>query len=144
MVFGAEVKIVEHDRKLRPGMSAVINMQIKAKKNVIAVPVTALFVDDKQEYVFDEQEDVLEEFIVQYYSENEPPSELVLPEELDGALIEFLSAIKGKKVRVSVPKRGAKRKLLDLVEKNIQIAFFGDRLKLEALQKAIGLPEPTL
>ena len=33
-------------------MSAVINLRLNARQGVIAVPVTALFVDEKQEYVY--------------------------------------------------------------------------------------------
>jgi excinuclease ABC subunit C len=96
---------------------------------------------DKQEFTFDAGTDSIEEFLVQYYSENMPPSEIILPESPDDAIGSFLSGRKGKKVRITVPQRGAKKKLLDLVEKNIEIAFFGDRLKLEALKRGVGLPE---
>ena len=50
--FTTEIKIDQEDKKLRPGMSAVINLRLKAKQGVVAIPVTALFVDDKQEYVY--------------------------------------------------------------------------------------------
>ena len=50
--FKVDIRIDQQDKKLRPGMSASISMKLKARNNVIAVPVTALFVDDKQEYVF--------------------------------------------------------------------------------------------
>jgi excinuclease ABC subunit C len=95
----------------------------------------------KQEFVFDDREEVIAEFLVQYYSENEPPKELILPEEPDVSIEAFLSRMRGSRVRVTVPQRGEKKKLLDLVMKNIEIRFFGDRLKVEALQKRLGLPE---
>jgi HlyD family secretion protein len=41
----------EQDTKLRPGMSAVVSISINAKKNVLAIPVTALFIEDNREYV---------------------------------------------------------------------------------------------
>jgi RND family efflux transporter MFP subunit len=50
--FTTEIKIDQDDRKLRPGMSAVINLKLNARQGVVAVPVTAIFVDDKQEYVY--------------------------------------------------------------------------------------------
>jgi len=96
---------------------------------------------DKQEFVFDAGEESIEEFLVQYYAEHLPPSEIILPEHPGEAVEGFLSGRKGKKVRITVPQRGAKKNLLDLVEKNIEIAFFGDRLKLEALKRAVGLPD---
>lgn len=51
-VFETEVKINQIDKNLRPGMSATININTRAKVNILAVPVTALFIDEKQEYVF--------------------------------------------------------------------------------------------
>ncbi|VUT26041.1 MAG: excinuclease ABC subunit C [Candidatus Methanolliviera sp. GoM_oil] len=98
--------------------------------------------EGKQEFIFDEDDDFLEEFLVQYYSEHEPPSELILPKGVNDALIDFLSRRKERKVRITFPKRGDKKKLLDLVGKNVEIGFFGDRLKLKELEKALRLPEP--
>lgn len=96
--------------------------------------------EGKEEYQFPYIEDFLEEFIVQYYSENEPPEELITSEPLDDSLVEFLSHVKGKKVRVTIPKQGEKKELLLLSQKNLEIRFFGDRAKLAALQEALHLP----
>jgi len=95
--------------------------------------------EDKQDYVFAFGENFLEEFLVQYYSENEPPEELILSEPLEESLAEFLSHVKGKKVKVTIPKQGEKKDLLDLALKNVEIGFFGDRKKLEALQSKLSL-----
>ncbi|NYT05932.1 MAG: excinuclease ABC subunit C [Methanomicrobiales archaeon] len=96
---------------------------------------------EKQEFVFEAGEGVIEEFIVQYYAENAPPAEIVLPEPAGEDVAAYLSRLRGKKVTVTVPQRGDKKKLLDLVAKNIEIGFFGDLLKQEALRKAVGLPD---
>ncbi len=86
--------------------------------------------EDKQDFVFAfGGEDFLEEFLVQYYSENDPPEELIVPEPLDESLVEFLAHVKGKKVKVAVPKQGDKKELLDLVLKNVEIGFFGGQEK---------------
>lgn len=97
--------------------------------------------EDKQDYVFAYGEEFLEEFLVQYYSENEPPGELIVPESLDESLEDFLAHVRGKKVKVTVPKQGEKKELLDLAGKNVEIGFFGDRKKLEALQQKLSLPK---
>lgn len=97
--------------------------------------------EDKQDFVFAFGEEFLEEFLVQYYSENEPPEELIVPEPLEEPLVEFLAHVKGKKVKVTVPKQGEKKELLELVLKNVEIGFFGDRKKLEALQSKLSLPK---
>lgn len=101
--------------------------------------------EGKEEYQFPSSDDFLEEFIVQYYSENEPPEELIAAEPLDDSLVEFLSHLKGKKVRVTIPRQGEKKELLLLAEKNLEISVFGDRAKLVALQEALHLPrEPEI
>ncbi len=97
--------------------------------------------EDKQDYVFAYGENFLEEFLVQYYSENDPPEELILPEPLEESFADFLSHVKGVKVKVTVPKQGDKKELLDLALKNVEIGFFGDRKKLEALQNKLSLPK---
>ena len=96
----------------------------------------------KQEYSFDYREDAFDEFLVQYYADTLPPSELVLPHEVDEALAGYLSERKGKSVRVTVPKAGEKKKLLELVEKNIEHAFLKHELKVQDLQAALSLPDP--
>lgn len=97
--------------------------------------------EGKEDFVFAWSESFLEEFIVQYYSENEPPEELIAALPLDESLVEFMAHRKGKKVRVTVPKQGEKKVLLELAKKNVELGFFGDRKKVDALQKALRLPK---
>ncbi len=97
--------------------------------------------EGKEDFVFAFNENFLEEFIVQYYSETQPPEEFIVPEALDESLVEYLSQIKGKKIKVTVPKLGEKKTLLDLALKNVEIGFFGNRKKVKALQEALKLPE---
>jgi excinuclease ABC subunit C len=96
----------------------------------------------KNEFVFSYNPDFLEEFIVQYYSENPVPSEVILPEKLSDTLPIFLIQKRKKKVRIVVPKKAIKKQLLDLVLKNIEITFFGDMSKVEELQRRLNLQEP--
>jgi excinuclease ABC subunit C len=97
---------------------------------------------NKQEFMFDAGEDFFEEFLVQYYSEREPPAELILEHETDPALAEFLSLRKGKQVDVIVPQRGEKRQLLELAKKNLEVAFFRDTLKGAELGTALHMAQP--
>ena len=43
---------------------------------------------------------------------------------------------------VSVPVKGEKAQLLDLVRKNLEQTFFGEQLRLQALGEALHLPSP--
>jgi excinuclease ABC subunit C len=61
----------------------------------------------------------------QFYAEQAPPPDVhvpELPEEVE-ALGTWLSSVAGRKVRISVPQRGDKRGLLDLVHRNAEIAY---------------------
>jgi len=101
--------------------------------------------ENKQEFVFDLSEDFLEEFLVRYYSENPVPPEILLPETVGESLVSFLKLQREGVIHVKVPLRGEKKKLLDLVMKNIELTFFGDTEKLEELRKALNLQDtPTV
>jgi excinuclease ABC subunit C len=99
-------------------------------------------VADKQEFTFDYREGFFDEFLVLYYADRTPPSELILPHGTDEALGEYLSEQKGRQVKITVPKAGEKRRLLDLVEKNIDHVFLKDELKVHDLMAALSLPRP--
>lgn len=71
-------------------------------------------------------EALLETAIAQYYgSGRHVPRELLVPEALPGAeaLEAWLSAKRGARVRLRVPQRGEKVRLLELVQKNARLAF---------------------
>ncbi len=93
----------------------------------------------KNEFNFNYNPDFLEEFIIRYYSENEIPGELILPQEVDNSIISFLQLKRGKKIKVTIPRRGEKKQLLDLVIKNIELSFFGDVSKIEELKSKLHL-----
>jgi excinuclease ABC subunit C len=97
--------------------------------------------EGKEDFVFAQSDNFLEEFLVQYYSEHEPPEELILDEPLDESLADFLSHVKGKKVHITIPKQGEKRELLELAKKNVDMGFFGDKMKVQALAQALHLPK---
>ncbi|MBO4301921.1 hypothetical protein J5839_01050 [Methanosarcinaceae archaeon] len=75
--------------------------------------------------------------------ENEPDLSAVRDEDLiSRSLIEFLSQRRGRTVRLTVPKRGDKKDLLILAEKNIEAAFFGQMAKVEELGRKLMLDKP--
>jgi excinuclease ABC subunit C len=85
------------------------------------------------------------------------PREILVPDEPEDVPLyeEFLATNRGAKVRLRVPKRGAKRALLETVTQNAQEAFVRHKLRrssdhnararaLLALQEALRLPEAPL
>ena len=94
--------------------------------------------ENKQEFEFEYHPGFFEEFLVQYYSENQIPSEVILPNEVSDSLILFLKN-KRKDVEVVNPKNGEKRDLLDLVLENIKSRALDHVEKIKALRKALDL-----
>jgi excinuclease ABC subunit C len=93
----------------------------------------------KQEYSFDHHDDFFEEFLVLYYADRVPPQELIIPGEVSEGMAGYLSERKGRSVEVTVPKMGEKKKLIELVEKNIGHSFMKNELKVQDLQASLGL-----
>ena len=82
-------------------------------------------IKQRQTFRFDATSDMVPQFLHEYYSYSHIPEEIVIADELEEApaLEEFLSQKAGRKVHIVVPKKGGKKELLDLVEKNAAIAL---------------------
>jgi len=95
--------------------------------------------------------------IRQLYGEEAPPREVLVsidPTEID-LLTEWLSTSRGSRVDLRVPRRGAKRRLMETASTNAAEAFGRHRLKrhrdhnararaLRSLQEVLGLPVAPL
>ncbi|MBW3588835.1 MAG: excinuclease ABC subunit UvrC [Actinobacteria bacterium] len=104
------------------------------------------------------EDELLESFVENFYSEqNEVPKEVLVPviPASREVLEDWLSLLRGSRVRIKVPERGSKRKLLRTVEENARDAFAQSRLKragdfaarskaLNDLQHHLDLPEAPL
>ncbi len=183
------VKRLEEKQEIEVGKKYdqdVINFLIhKNKVHLFLFNVRNGTLENKKEFEFDFSKDFLEEFLMRYYSENEIPREIVLPERVSESMEEFLNQIKSQnsktglqarsstkrlgsgykpepalsfvsdrtshrriasdrfsaKIRVIAPKVGQKKKLLDLVLRNIEIAVFGDDEKLQDLKAKLRMQE---
>ncbi len=99
-------------------------------------------------------DELLTAFIQQYYEEDRYiPDEILVPAELEAEslLEEWLSEVKGKRVRVWAVKRGDRKQLLEIVEKNAFERFTSRRRGqkrntgiIEGLQRILKLPRPPL
>lgn len=75
-------------------------------------------------------ESILSNFMKQYYSGTPfVPKEILLSNELDEVevLAEWLSKIRGNKVRILTPKKGEKEKMVELAKKNARLVLDKDR-----------------
>lgn len=98
---------------------------------------------DMVEYPFNnatwEDEEIVREFIGQLYGgERFIPQEITIPLRFEGveALREWLSEKRGKKIRITVPKRGANLKLLEIACRNAEESF---RRRSTEKQKELSL-----
>lgn len=121
----------------------IINYEISnGEYHLLLFNVRSGIVEEKQEFVFPEHEDALEEFLVQFYNETNIPSEIILPIKLDKAMEEYLSKKANKKVKLISPQGGEKKELLEFVSKNITATFFAGSERIIALQKALKMKNP--
>ncbi len=98
-----------------------------------------------------ELEEVVEEFLLQYYAEAMSiPAQILVPVPTEPSLAEALGERRGGRVELRVPERGDKRRILDLAERNAKLALDQEKLKterrrqqrveaLDGLQAALGL-----
>jgi excinuclease ABC subunit C len=94
--------------------------------------------------------EVLQAGLVQFYELRMAPPEVHLPVVIEDAdtLEAWLSARAGRRVRIRVPQRGAKRALVDLATRNAELSYrtrFNDTTAahfdaLETLRDVLGLP----
>jgi len=118
----------------------IINYTISAGEvHLLLFNVRKGIVEDKQEFVFEEKEDFLEEFLIQFYNESNVPEEIILPIEINPVVEEYLSKKANKDVKVIVPKAGDKKELLEFVSKNITATFFAGSERITELGKALEL-----
>jgi excinuclease ABC subunit C len=99
---------------------------------------------------------VLTSFVKQFYQRaTDVPVELLLPDELEEAetIAEWLRQVKGRKVELTVPQRGEKRRIVELATKNARDTLDQQKAEWAAdsektdeaamqLQEALGLPRP--
>ena len=95
------------------------------------------------------RKDTVQAAVQQFYEVRAAPPEVHLPVEIDDqdALERWLGEHAGRKVKLSVPKRGEKRGLLDLATRNAALAYrsrYSDEARsrdaaLDELQQALGL-----
>jgi len=84
----------------------------------------------------------ISEFLRRYYENNPVPVEIILPQKIEDArvLAEYLSQLSKRKVIFTVPQKGVKKELLNLLRQNLEISARAGNAVLLELQKALNLP----
>ncbi len=114
----------------------IINYLVKdAKAYIMVFRIDKGTLAQKEEFIIDAGDNFFEEFLLKYYTGYEK-KEVIIPKEIDERIISYLGK---QNLKLAVPKQGEKKQLLELVEKNIELTFFGDVKKVEALRDALRL-----
>ncbi|MEE8565370.1 MAG: excinuclease ABC subunit UvrC [Candidatus Thermoplasmatota archaeon] len=135
-------KINEHQNMKREKKhnEDIINFKIKDNRvYLLLFHVYKGTLADKNEFIFDYNNDFLDEFIIQYYSENQIPKEIIISRKMSDSIVSFLQTKKGGNVIINNPVKGEKKQLLDLVEKNIDITFLKGFNKNNSLKLKLNL-----
>lgn len=98
-------------------------------------------------------QEAFEDFLLQYYQNHKPPHEIVIPEirvrpqffqklgsDPNFHFQEYLQTLWGRQVAINFPQHGVKKKLLDMVKKNLTVQFGEHGGQLVELQEALHLP----
>jgi len=88
---------------------------------------------NKEEFVLKADEDTFERFLEQYYSDVVSlPKEIIIPHTIENAdnIEKMIEKLYGFKVKVTVPKQGEKKQLLDMAKKNAEISL-ANRQKID-------------
>jgi excinuclease ABC subunit C len=118
----------------------IINYIVRDEKvYLIVFNVYKGTLNNRDEFVIELMDNFLEEFIKNYYDEREIPKDIIIPEKIDSLIEEYLTKKKGSKVRISVPLKGERKDLMNLVKRNIEISFFGGLERLDELKRVLNL-----
>ncbi len=85
------------DRKRKLDQDVLIYTKNEGNIFLILFHVYKGTLEGKEEFVFPSGTDIIDEFIVQYYSNNAPPEELIVQSKLDASIQDFLTHLKKKK-----------------------------------------------
>lgn len=85
--------------------------------------------------------DAVSEFILQYYAGNPVPREVILPAAFSEKVVieEYLARVSGHAVSFTAPKQGLKKKLLEMVKKNLLAHMGSSGGQLYELQQTLHM-----
>lgn len=84
---------------------------------------------------------VLTSFIKQYYATSDVPHEIILPFAIEeqSLIVKYLEQVANRKVLLTIPKRGTKRDLLEMVKNNLILSLNRENQPLADLQDKLSL-----
>jgi excinuclease ABC subunit C len=105
------------------------NAQVFQVRDGVLSDRQSFYLSNEGERPFDE---VLEEFLLQYYASAAAiPAQVIVPSALGRAAAQALSELRGGPVELRAAERGEKRRILELAQRNAQLALEEDKLKAQ-------------
>lgn len=127
----------------------VINYVINGRAILIQIfNIHKGIISNRKDFILEEKDmlkksdEIFLQFFSQYYYSSDIPKEIILPKKiLDQKVFEgFLEKLAGHKVVITIPGKGDKKKLLDLVRQNIISKNELGDMGLYGLKEALTLP----
>lgn len=135
------MQVVERDTTY--DQDVIGHMRVDEEIQFCVLRVRRGVISKKQEYRVQYEDTGVESFLKALYRESTPPGEIIIEELTEKyALEKFLSKQANGTVTITHPKRGDKRKLLDLANTNAEQAIAEENAALGQLKKHLRLAEP--
>ncbi len=105
-------------------------------------------ISNRKDFMLEEKDilkktdEIFSQFLSQYYYSSDIPQEIIIPKKIaDKKIFEgFLEKLAGHKVVITIPNKGDKKKLLDLLRQNIISKNELGDMGLHTLKEALNLP----
>lgn len=131
---------VEKLRKYDQDVIAIVKSEDRALIEMFNIKKGV--VQGKQEFWFEDEEELLSSFLRLYYHDKLPPGEIIISESITdkAATQKYLAKLKGRKVQITTPLAGEKKRLVELVKKNAQLNIDRKNPSLSELKEKLTLP----
>ena len=136
-------QIVDNEKKY--DQDIMVFMRSNERVMIVQMGIRKGVLLGKKDFVIDYQDNFEYEFLRAFYTSNPIPHEILLNENCwvdnnEKLVIEdFLANLRGGPVRINVPLKGERKKLIDLAKKNIDLNMEHDAALFE-LQNSLNLP----
>jgi excinuclease ABC subunit C len=136
-------QIVDNERGF--DQDVMVFQRFEEQLRVVQMSIRKGVLLGKKEFSVEVQPQIEQEFLKTFYNENQIPNEILLNKQSWSntaekiALESFLSSKRNAKVKLSIPRHGVKRELVELAKKNFEASLAEDNVLTE-VQTALDLP----
>lgn len=130
----------QHVQAARATDADIIHYRVREDKAfIMRFSVRRGMLENKEEFEVENGAGLLEEFLCRFYAERPVPREVILPEDPGPGMRAWLRERRKGAVELTVPQRGDKRRLLELVHTNLSAVVFGEQDTLGEIKQLLDL-----